>query len=77
MTEKRVSRVEREPEVLAAAPGRRHVLVGELLLEVGDAGQVPTDGAGVEDADAFDGVADDVCGDAAADDLDLGQLGHG
>jgi hypothetical protein len=31
----------------------------------------------MEDADAFDRVADDVGGDAATDDLDLGQLGHG
>ena len=52
------------------------MLVSEPLLEVGDTGQVSADGTGMEDADAFDRVADDVGGDAAADDLDLGQLGH-
>jgi hypothetical protein len=53
------------------------MLVGELLLEVGDAEDVSSDRARVEDADTFDGVADHVGSETATDDLNLGKLRHG
>ena len=52
--------VERQPEVLAAAAGGDHPAAGEAGGEVVGTGQVPADGAGVQDLDPGHGAADDV-----------------
>ena len=70
--------VEGEPEVLPATRGRGdgHVVqpggevVGTGVVAAGDARRP-------RDPGASDVAADDVVGEAAADDLDLGQLRHG
>ena len=61
-------------------PRRRARLTGgpvSAVGEVGGAGEVAADRARVQHLDVGDGAADDVAGEAAPDDLDLGQLGHG
>ena len=66
-----------EPEVLAAAAGALDVGAGHACGQVGRAGDVPPGDAVTEELHGGDGAADHVVGQAAPDDLDLGELGHG
>ena len=77
VAEEGVAVVEREPEVLAAAQGALEPATGQRGGEAGRAAQVAAYRTGVQDGDRLDGAADDVAGQAVADGLDLGQLGHG
>jgi hypothetical protein len=71
-----VMAVERQPQVLAAAAGPRDGPSGEAGSEVGAAGHMAAHGPGVVHLDHGDRAAGDPALDPAADDLDLGQLGH-
>ena len=77
VAQQRVVVVEGEPQVLAAAPGRLDAAPHEGGDEARRAARV----AAYRDAGAAprprDGAAEDVPGQPGADDLDLGELGHG
>ncbi len=72
-----VAAVERQPEVLAAAPGRGDAVPGQAGGEVVGAGEVTAHRPRVQHLDAGDGAPDDVGLEATTDHLDLGQLRHG
>jgi hypothetical protein len=66
-----------QPQVLAAAAGRADAVALQAVGEVVGAGDVPAHGARVQDLGVGDGAVGDPALQAAPDDLDLGQLGHG
>ena len=72
----RVAGVQRQPQVLAAALGGKQRPALEQRAEVVGAGLVPAHRPGVRDLDPLDHPARDAALEAAAHDLDLGQLGH-
>ena len=59
-----------------AAAGGVDAPADETGSEVRRTRQVPPDDTRAEELDAADATSGDVVGEAAADDLDLGQLGH-
>ena len=67
---------EREPEVLASTAGRLEPTAAQAIGEVGRTGDVSAQRARVAGVDVGDGAADGVLLEPAADDLDLGELGH-
>jgi len=76
MAEHGVASVELHPEVLAATPDTDDRPLLEAVDEVGGARNVPPQRPDVVDGHAGDGVPDNMVGDAATDDLDLGEFGH-
>ena len=68
-----VAVVERQPQVLAAAPGLLDAPAGQPGREVVGAGGVAPYRTGMQYVDRGDGAADHVGLEAEADDLDLGQ----
>ena len=68
---------QRQPQVLAAAAGAgRRVRPASRAAKSAPPAGVPADGPGVGDLDGGDRAAGDPAVEAAADHLDLGQLGH-
>jgi hypothetical protein len=67
---------ERDPEVLAAPPGRTEPLPGQPSGQVRGAGKVTTYGSGVEHLDPFDHAPGRCRDQTASDDLDLRELWH-
>ena len=76
MAQQGVSPVESQPEVLAPAPGVDDRAAGEAGGEVVRPGEMAAHRARIEHGDVGDGAANDVLGESAADDLDLGKLRH-
>ncbi len=77
VTEQGVAVVEGQPEVLPASAGGLDPAAGQGRGEAGGPTRVAAYRAGVQHLDGGDGGADGVGVESAADDLDLGQLGHG
>ena len=71
-----VGTVQRQPQVLAAPARLDHGATRETQGEVLGTGHVTPQGSDVEHPHRDDPTADDVVGQAATDDLDLGELGH-
>ena len=67
---------DRQPQVLAPAPGAVDGPAGQPGDEVRRAGLVPPDGARMQDLDVSMRAADDELLESAPDRLDLGQFGH-
>ena len=67
---------EGEPQVFAPAVGAGDRSPGEAVLEVARTGHVTSRDPLPREDDALEGAATHVVGQAATDDLDLGQLRH-